>query len=207
MRRIFTLILFVFALKSGFAGQNPYDLPKTNFNVFTEVLGKGLGLLEDDITILGRDKIFKLDAGTDSEMKNFFLNVFRQKLGSYRFVYEQRTDSCDYRINIKDLSMGVSYTRPEGKSLLGEELTRRVISVSFEYSFYKNETKVAGKKFSENYKDSINVKDYEYVQNQDFPFMNSELPEKSFLGRVFVPALVVLTSAAAVVLFFTIRSK
>lgn len=207
MRTFFPLILLFWALNAGFAGQGKDDLPKTNFNVFSDLLGRGLVLVEDEITIYGKDKIYKLDAGPDSDMKSFFLNVFRQKFISDRFVYDKSTDSCDYVITVKNLGLSVQYTRPEGKSLLGDEFTNRKISVSFEYIIENKGTVKCGRKFSENYKDNINVKDYEYVQNQEYSFMNSELPEKSLLGKVFVPALVVLSSAAAVILFFTIRSK
>ncbi|MCE1164554.1 MAG: hypothetical protein LWX07_04030 [Bacteroidetes bacterium] len=207
MRKIFFIILIFSTLKQGFAGNEPQELPKTNFVLFSELLGKGLNMIEDEITVLGKEKIYKLDAGQESEMKNFFLNVFRQKFATDRVVYEKKTDTSDFEIHIKNLDMKTSYSRPEGKSLLGDDFTDRTISASFEYGIYRGGTELSSKKFFENYKDNINVKDYEYVQNQEFTFMNSELPGKSFLGKIFVPAVVVLSSAAAVILFFTIRSK
>lgn len=206
-RQLFFILLLFFPFKTGFMQQNTEELPKTNFNAFSDVLNKGMTMIEDDVTILGRDKIFKMDAGPESELRDFFLNVCRQRFSAYRLVYDKSTDSSDYGLYVRSLKLGVEYSLPEGKSLLGDDYTVRKISVSFAYSSGKSGNLSSSRNFSGSYKDTVNVKYLDYIQNSGFSFMNSELPEKSFFRKVFVPAVVVLVSAATVILFFTIRSK
>jgi hypothetical protein len=209
MRLAIITLLILFFFKSGIAQQNLTELPKTNFTVFTDLLNDGLGLIDDRVTILGTDKIYKIDAGKECIEKKFFLNVFKQRFPNRRFVYEKETDTLNYIIDIGDYDFKTVYSKLSGKSLLGDEYAERNISVSFSYYVIKAGSAEKDKevRFSKTFKDEVNIKDYDYIQNSDFAFMNSILPEKSFLGKIFIPAVVVLTSAAAIVLFFTIRSK
>ncbi|MDD5362633.1 MAG: hypothetical protein PHN88_10910 [Ignavibacteria bacterium] len=209
MRLAIITLLILFFFKSGAAQQNITELPKTNFAVFAELLNDGLGPVDDKVTILGPDKIYKIDAGKECSEKKFFLNVFKQRFANRRFVYEKETDSTNYIVFAGDFDFKTVYSKPAGKSLLGDEYTERNISVSFSYSIFKAGSSEieSNRKFSKSFKDEVNIKDYDYVQNSDFDFMNSKLPEKSFFGKIFLPAVIVITSAAAIVLFFTIRSK
>ena len=47
----------------------------------------------------------------------------------------------------------------------------------------------------------------DYVESGNYAFLKSVLPEKPFLKKVIVPAVIVAVSAIATILFFTIRSK
>lgn len=206
-RQLFFIFLLFIPFITGFAQQNSEELPKTNYNAFSDVLNKGMTMIEDDVTILGKEKIYKMDAGPESETGNFFLNVCKQRFSAYRFVYDKGTDSIDYGLFVRNIKLGVEYSLPEGKSLLGDDFTVRKISASFSYSSGKPGNESNSRNFSDSFKDTVNVKYLDYIQNSGFAFMNSELPEKSFFRKAFVPAVVVLVSAATVILFFTIRSK
>lgn len=87
---------------------------------------------------------------------------------------------------------------------LGEYYLTRNLSLSGNFIAAGNDSV---NHFSISYSDSIPVSEIKTVENISFPFTQSEIPEEPFFTGLFEPVVAIGTAAAAVILFFTVRSK
>ena len=55
--------------------------------------------------------------------------------------------------------------------------------------------------------DTVKVEEIKNLENESFPFTKGTIPSEPFLSGFAEPIIAIGTAAAAVVLFFTIRSK
>ncbi|MCB0727250.1 MAG: hypothetical protein R3A12_15110 [Ignavibacteria bacterium] len=60
--------------------------------------------------------------------------------------------------------------------------------------------------FSKKAKDNIDLDKLDYSEDKRFSFSSSELPEENSVNQILFPAIIITVSAAAIILFFTIRS-
>ena len=86
---------------------------------------------------------------------------------------------------------------------LGPFLVQREISLKGNY-FYSGSGK---KDFSFACIDTVKVDDIKNLENVSFKFTNGTLPPEPFFTGLFEPVVALGTAAAAVILFFTVRSK
>jgi hypothetical protein len=196
-------------------------LPKTNLNAFQEITSKSLNELEDIITILGKEKIYKVSIEfedsisfnrgaykiiTDDniEKKDYLINELKQKFHNIKFVYEF-VDSVDFVIKFSQLKLKTVYTDLKAKKIFGDEYVSRELSVNYDFSVSGKE--LISRKINKIFKDEVKVDKLEYIESGNYAFLKSVLPEKPFLKKILVPAVIVAVSAIATILFFTIRSK
>jgi hypothetical protein len=216
----FVIIAILLFSCEGFAQVDYSELPKTNLNLFREITSKSLNELEDVITIVGKEKIYKISIDfkdsitnigrdkinkiiTDDEIekKDFFVNELKQKFQKVKFVYEV-SDTVDFVVKFSDLNLKTNYSKLKTKYILGDEYFDRELIVMYNYSVSGKDVKVS--KF---YRDEVKADRLEYIESGNYAFLKSVLPEKSFLKKIIVPAVIVAVSAIATILFFTIRSK
>ena len=95
------------------------------------------------------------------------------------------------------------YTQIFRDGFLGTYLVTREIKFKGNY-FYSGLDK---KEFSLNYMDSVKVDDIKNLENISFAFTCGTLPPEPFFTGLFEPVVALGTAAAAIVLFFTVRSK
>ena len=55
--------------------------------------------------------------------------------------------------------------------------------------------------------DTVNVEELELLENNSFPFTEGNIPAEPFLSSVWEPVIAIGVAAAAIILFFTVRSK
>jgi hypothetical protein len=189
---------------NGIAQIEYIDLPKTNLNLYQEITSKSLNELGDIITVVGKDKIFKVNIEDTTGLKEFFVNELKQKFQNAKFVYGVY-DSVDYIIRFSDLNFKTTYTNIKTKYILGDEYVSRELIVKYNYSV--SDKDINNKEVYKSYKDEINVDKLEYIESGNYAFLKAVLPEKPFLQKIIVPAVIVAVSAITAILFFTIRSK
>lgn len=74
-------------------------------------------------------------------------------------------------------------------------------------SYLLNSKQVLNERFVFEVVDTINTADLQHVENYSYPFTIAEKPGEPFFSSLFEPIVAVGTTAIAVILFFTIRSK
>ncbi|MBL8006261.1 MAG: hypothetical protein JNJ56_01920 [Ignavibacteria bacterium] len=187
--------------------------PGTNLSEVAELLSESLVPLENELVILGKDKIYNLKIEGNSEQKSFIVYLIRSSLQDYRILDNDNTpgagDSTDYIINIDNPRLDVKYTSVYTDNVIGTKKVRRVISVSYELTINdsRDSARVYGNKVSKKAEDSFDLDDRNNVEDKRYGFLQSELPEQDTADRFIFPALIILASAAAIILFFSIRSK
>ena len=55
--------------------------------------------------------------------------------------------------------------------------------------------------------DTVKVEDLKYLENESFPFTKGTVPPEPFLSGFAEPLLAIVTVAAVIVIFFTVRSE
>jgi len=205
MKGLWLIIVVVLLLSGKGIAQNDYgELPKTNLNTFQEITGKKLNALEDVITLLGKEKVFKITIEDNTEQKDFLVNELKRKFQNVKFVYEV-SDSVDFNIKFSSLKFSTNYTNLNSKKFLGDEYVSRELIVSF--GLFVDGKDLKKYNIDQVYIDEVKVDKLEYIESGNYAFLKSVLPEKPFLKKILVPAVIVAVSAIATILFFTIRSK
>ncbi len=203
IRSIFLIVMFLHFAKV-YSQNADQELPKSNYILFSEMTMNSLDELNDIITVLGKEKIYKISFENETEAKDFLLNSLKQKFSNYKLIYE-KNDSFDYKIVFNELNFKTQYSDLKSGNVLGDGRFTRELKVNYKFSILNIENSI--KSVSKTFKDEVNTDNLEYVENGNYTFMKSTLPEKSFFNKILVPAIVVALSALAAILFFTIRSK
>ena len=95
------------------------------------------------------------------------------------------------------------YTHIFRDGFIGSYLVSRDISLKGNYFFSGS-----GKKdFSFNHIDTVKVNDIKNLENISYKFTTGTIPPEPFFTGLFEPIVALGTAAAAVVLFFTVRSR
>lgn len=201
---LFVIAAVLLISVKGFTQNDFGELPKTNLNAFQEITNRKLNTLEDVVTLLGKDKVYKISIVDDTEQKDFLLNEIKQKFSNRKFVFVL-SDSVDFNIKFSSLKFSTNYTNFKTRKFLGDEYISRELTSSFRFSVEGNDIRINND--DQVFKDEVKVDKLEYIESGNYAFLKSVLPEKPFLKKIIVPAVIVAVSAIATILFFTIRSK
>ncbi|MFA5011545.1 MAG: hypothetical protein WC644_06275 [Ignavibacteria bacterium] len=201
---ILSVFFSFFLIADSYSQVDTRSLPKNNFALFSDLSSKGLDELQDIVTVLGKNKIFKISIDEKSEEAEFLLNNIKQKFSSYNFIYGKE-DGFDYKVIISSIKFSVGYSEPDADKIIGDEMFVRDLSSAFKFSVLNSGNDQQS--VLKTYRDEVKIEYFDYIQESNYGFMKSGLPDKPFLKKIIVPAIIVAVSAIAAILFFTIRSK
>lgn len=97
------------------------------------------------------------------------------------------------------------YTNIFRDGFLGPYLVQRVISLKGNYFYSGAGIGIRGFNFT--CIDTVKLDDVKNLENLSYKFTNGNLPPEPFFSGLFEPIAALGTAAAAVILFFTVRSK
>ena len=211
MMRLKNLLIYIIviilsgSLYSQVTGQ--YE-KKTNQEIYSKLIDKNLEKLENQLVILGKDKIFSLKITGSEEIRDYIYTKTRQRLYDYKIISEKDSISADYVVSIEDIELKTKYVRVFG-SVFKNRKVEREIRISFVNKIkQKNaENVLFSEKVSDVDTDDFHLDNLESVERGDYSFLKGTLPESSFLDKAVIPGIVILASAVTIVLFFIIRSK
>ncbi len=117
-------------------------------------------------------------------------------------------DSAYYMAKVDITKLRTSYPRFGKNKFLGEKTLEREVSSDLDIEIKLNTgTTVVKDDITTIYKGLIPLDDYEQYQTEDYKFTQSLPPNIGFIETIIFPAAIVVVSAVATILFFTIRSK
>jgi hypothetical protein len=181
---------------------------KTNIDIYTGILNKNLDVLENRLVLLGKDKIYCVSIAGKKSNSEYLYTVIKQKFYNYRIISDVDSSSSDYKVLFENVTFKTGYSKLKG-SVLNNSRIERQIEIS-----YKNSIRAKGKDsviynniVIDVNKDEFYLERVDEAEKGEYDFLKGTLPERSLLERLFLPGIVVLTSAAAIILFFVIRSK
>jgi len=181
--------------------------PLSNIRIFDNELKKTLLKIENKIIIIGKDKIYNFRPDGTDEQKDFFINGVRKFLNDYKIVFGDSA-SADYLVNVKNFNPAINYRDVKPNIVLDKKLNRNlVLSFKFDISEkIKNEISDSGL-LMESFDDVISYDDLVQAEASMYSFTKGQLPGQTFFEKLLIPGIAVLVSAAAIILFFVVRSK
>ena len=135
IRSIFLIVMFLHFAKV-YSQNADQELPKSNYILFSEMTMNSLDELNDIITVLGKEKIYKISFENETEAKDFLLNSLKQKFSNYKLIYE-KNDSFDYKIVFNELNFKTQYSDLKSGNVLGDGRFTRELKVTLQIFDFK----------------------------------------------------------------------
>lgn len=204
---IINIILFVFC---GFSHTQTIQNNEliTNLSIYSKLLDKNLIQLENQFELLGRDKIYCIKIKGKPEINEYLYIKIRQKLNNYRVISDLDSSDSDFLVTFGNINFVTKYDKIFG-SLIKSRKVQRKIEISYEYKIKRKnaDSDLYERSFYDFNEDEFFLDRLEDIERGDYNFLKGKLPEQSFWERAFIPGIVILASAVAIILFFEIRSK
>lgn len=216
---LFSAIAFLFFVNDSVFSQGNNSAPDNRTN---------LDILEQEITgeldkiffypDINREKQFVFyltQVSKDKNEKKFMQSVIKKAAGKHKIHISfakndsmLSTDSFYYKAKLNIIKMKTTYTKMGKNTFLGEKTMIREVVSDMELEITPNIGQILVKENIETaFNGQIPYDDYERFQTEEYLFTQSTPPNISFLETIIFPAAIVLVSAVATILFFTIRSK
>jgi hypothetical protein len=204
IRKLIFLGFLCIALVQNALPQTNSQKLKTNLENINVLLDASFELLGDRL-ILNKDKIYLMKINhPNHETESYFRSRIKSRFPDYKIISDINLGH-DAVIIIDSLRIDTKYLKLFEKNLLGDKYIQRQAIVRYVCGF--SGTEVEGYKFSQSFTDDFPLDYLNSVENDKFFFAQGIIPSQSFFSKYLVPSIVILASAAAVILFFTVRNK
>lgn len=212
MKLKYLLCIFYFVILRGISfSQDNFD---NNISIVNKLIDDSFFSLSNKLTETGKDKFYKVSFDPGNQSGAYIFERFRNRFYDYKLIINENSDSVDYVISFKNPSISTKYKKILTDNVIGVKKIVREISVSYVLELkIENEQAsdslgiILNQNFSKKAEDKIDLDKLEFTEDQRYKFSSSELPEESTLNQIMFPAIIITASAAAIILFFTIRSK
>lgn len=218
MARTLIICIFSFALCTSVFSQAER---KTNIEVFDSIVSAGLEKffyypgLNRNIEFVFTVKTNELKDKKKTEEINKYLSSLIKKTASSNKLnfsigpdtFSAVRDSAYNIVALQVFEFETKYTGFKKNRFLGEKTLERNIKVNIGANITSVNGFKLSDKISSNYKDQVKYDDYEGLESSQYSFTHADAPKLSKLETLVFPVLLIVVSAVATVLFFTIRSK
>jgi len=208
----YLLCIFYFLILRGISfSQDNFD---SNISIVNKLADESFLSLGNKMTVLGKEKFYKVVFDPGDQSGAYLFERFRTGFYDYKLIINENSDSIDYVIVFKDPLITTKYKRIFTDNVLGVKKIEREIRVSYDLEL--TEYNISGadslnpllkQNFNKKSKDNIDLDKLGYIEDKRYKFSSSDLPEENTLNQILFPAIIITVSAAAIILFFTIRSK
>lgn len=136
-------------------------------------------------------------------LENWFVKVLSQKGLSKIHINEMESNTM-LVLQFKILDLKVAYIPTDKKKMI-----ERKFNLSLSVRAFDGSSGLIRfmDKISEQYADSIQIKDVSRLENRDYHFTQASLPEEKGIKKFIEPLIVMSTTAGIVYLFFRLRSN
>jgi uncharacterized ubiquitin-like protein YukD len=179
----------------------------SNISIFDNELKKIFLKIENKLIITGKDKVYDFNINGTEEQKDFFINGVRKFLSDYKIIFGD-SSAADFFVNIENLSTAINYKDANFTVVLDKKLNRNlVLSFNFKVKDRARNEIIDSGFLTESYDDVISYDDVPNAESSNYSFTKGKLPKQPASEKFLIPGIVILVSAVAIILFFTIRSK
>lgn len=184
------------------------DVFKTNRDIYTGLINRNLDVLENRFVLLGKDKIYCIEIRGNKKNAEFLYSEIKQKLYNFRLISESDSSSSDYKVIFEKVNFKTTYNKISG-SVIQNSRVERQIELSYECSIKvrNNDSLIFVNNIRDINKDEFYLEKIDEAEKGEYDFLKAALPGRSFFEKLLIPGIVVLASAATIILFFVIRSK
>ncbi len=181
----------------------------SNLSVIDRLIDESYASLSNKLMILGKDNFYRIILESERPENSYFTESLRRKYFDYKLIMNEDSDSIDYNIVFKNPVFNVRYKRIFTDNLLGTKRVEREVTVTYniELTDKRNSAIVYTQNFNRKFKDSFDLDKLNFVEDKRHPFSRAELPQENSFNQILFPSIIITASAAAIILFFIIRSK
>jgi hypothetical protein len=177
---------------------------KTNLEVFYSLNDSLVNRIVEDIPQNNDKIILTLNLGdTYSIFSNHIKNGFI-KNGKELYTIPQGDINLP-EINLVFEGAGVQYDELDRDGWFGDYYLPRTLLIKGHYLITASDKGL--QQFFITAIDTVKVEELESLENNSFPFTKGNIPAEPFLSSVWQPIIAIGVAAAAILLFFTVRSK
>lgn len=183
------VIILLFALPS--AAQST-----KNLDVFYSLIDSSLNLLPDPIP---GGNSFSIYTGSNNLIYNYLFGKL-----TARYQKPADTSGVNEGLSYAIEELRLKYGEIFRKKFLGDYYLERNFGIKGNFA-----VKSTGlyRSFNLTHIDTVKLEDAEKLENSDLPFTKADIPAEPFLEGIPEPVVAIGTAAAAVILFFVLRSK
>ncbi len=198
IKRLIFLPVVLFFLSVDLSAQQP----DTNLDIFYSMIDSSV---TDFISKVPQsEESIKLDLNPGKDYSVFTNKVIAKIISFGKKISNEKNDEASIVNYIID-SVEVIYGDIYRDGFFGGFYLPRNLSLKGNYTVESDSTVL--KNFSYSYKDTLRYEDIQNVENDSYPFTKGEIPPEPFLSSLFEPIVAIGVAAAAVILFFSVRSK
>lgn len=185
----------------------------SNLSEINKLIEESIVPLENKLILLGKDRLYLLTDESSSIQGGYISKFIKRSFPGYKMLLHSGisdfSDSADYLIKIAGPSIKTLYKKISVDDLIGTKKAEREITLKYELIITdkKSLSEVFRHKFSNKHNDSFNLDEKSLIEDRNYNFTRSAIPEENILNHVLYPAVIILSTAAAIILFFTIRSN
>lgn len=196
LRNIIIIPIFIFGAV--------FPQTKTNLEVLYSLNDSLINRIADDILQNNDKVILTLNLGDSySIFSNHIKNVFIKK---GKEVYTIPPGELNLpEINIVLEEARVQYGELDRDGWFGDYYVPRTLFIKGNY--LNTATDKGLEQFFITAIDTVKVEELESLENNSFPFTKGEIPAEPFFSSVWEPVIAIGVAAAAILLFFSVRSK
>ncbi|NWG28018.1 MAG: hypothetical protein HXY48_05725 [Ignavibacteriaceae bacterium] len=195
----FLILILTFSSIPEIAGQS-----KTNLDVFYSLTDSLVDQINSGIPASEKKILLTLNLG---QSYSLFSNSIKERFRKNgKEILEQPADELNIpHVDLVLEGAGVEYGEMFRDGWFGPHYIQRYSTIFGNYLQTFSET---GKQEFEITKiDTVKVDELKYLENESFPFTKGTIPPEPFLSGFAEPLIAIGTTAAVVVLFFTVRSE
>jgi hypothetical protein len=196
---------------------------RTNLEIFEETISAelekfyyypGINREQPFIFIVNREDNGGSDNKNESRTK-FLTGLIKKTASSNNLKFSIADSFSDNNIDssynlmiLQVLKLETRYTGFKKNKFLGEKTLSRniIINIKVELKAAENTVNVKNN-INHNITDETSYDDYKLMESPVYDFTQAEAPSVSSFERIIFPVLLICITAAATILFFTIRSK
>ena len=181
-----------------------FSQPKTNLELFYELIDSSVSEFSSKLPESSDSIKLKLNLG---ETYSVFNNqVVEGIYSSGKHIISERNENGNRPlVNYVIDDVKVEYGEIFRDGFFGDYHIPRNLSLKGNYLIVSDITVMRNFYYSSN--DTIRIDEVTNVENESYPFTKGSLPAEPFFSGLFEPLVTLSTTALAIILFFSIRSK
>lgn len=198
MKKNIQILLLIISLSPVFAQT------RTNLNIIESLIDRSLQKADSLLDNRTQNIFFEFLSPTSY---SFLKSKALASLSSKGYTLKAESSGAESTFQYSISNIGVRYLNALKTGFFGDITAEREVYIEGSIVVSKGKGELNPQNFSYMYKDTINVDDIPNLENNEYEFTQSPIPEPPLFSNLLEPILVVSTLIVTVILFFVVRSK
>lgn len=196
-------LIFIIAALILVSSGNIKPQSKTNLDIFYTFVDSAVHVVNTHLT--PADTLIVVDLQLGTAFNVFGNRIMNGILGQNRRLYKGERDADYLRVTFVVDNSSVTYGDMFRDGVFGRYLLPRTITLTGNFSISFQDYTFDDFVFTKS--DTVRVDEISQLENPSFIFTQGKLPSEPFFSSLLEPVIAVGAAAAAIILFFTVRSK